>query len=309
MFSNIDGVAVRSRRPATPFEADESTRTLPLPVHGPGRPLPPGSPNLQYLGHVRPWMVVVLVDAALLHTPLLWTPELPEAVVAMACLSILFLTGGGCRARLHLSVLDELPTLLARLLSSAAIVATVIALRHDHVVVAAFLNDVAVTIGLVVLGRVATTCVVAWSRECRWSVQPTLLVGGGPLAAEVSQILVRHPRYGLVPVGYVDDSGDGIAEEIIPRLGGLDDLDGLVAGSGAEVVLVTGDFPPERLSEALSAPHARRCDLLVVPRMHYLATQTGAGDHIGSIPVMRLRRRRLTALARGFLRRRRGLSL
>ncbi len=30
-------------------------------------------------------------------------------------------------------------------------------------------------------------------------------------------------------------------------------------------------------------------DLLVVPRMHHFHTQTGMADHIGSIPVMRIR--------------------
>jgi exopolysaccharide biosynthesis polyprenyl glycosylphosphotransferase len=31
------------------------------------------------------------------------------------------------------------------------------------------------------------------------------------------------------------------------------------------------------------------CDLLVVPRLHHFHTQTGRADHIGSIPVMRIR--------------------
>jgi exopolysaccharide biosynthesis polyprenyl glycosylphosphotransferase len=45
-------------------------------------------------------------------------------------------------------------------------------------------------------------------------------------------------------------------------------------------------------------PAARRCDLLVVPRMHHFAMQTGLGDHIGSIPVYRVRAPNLGAPAR-----------
>ena len=56
------------------------------------------------------------------------------------CSGWLLLTGGGrYRARLHLSVLDELPTLLGRLLTAAAVVATVIALRHEQDAVTTFL--------------------------------------------------------------------------------------------------------------------------------------------------------------------------
>ena len=76
----------------------------------------------------------------------------------MAALSIFLLSDGRrYRARLHLSVLDELPTLIAKLLTAAAVVATVIALRHDQDSVTTFLSDVIVSVGLVVLGRVLTT--------------------------------------------------------------------------------------------------------------------------------------------------------
>ena len=92
---------------------------------------------------------------------------------------------------------------------------------------------------------------------------------------------------------------------MIPRIGSLDDLDRCVAREHADVLLVTdGGFSERRLLDIVRTPHAGRCDLLVVPRMHHFATQTGAGDHIGSIPVTRIRTPNLQGVAcavkRGF---------
>src|SRR5689334_6712498 len=68
------------------------------------------------LSRVRAWMLVPPVDALLLVAPVLWAPQQWRAHVTMAVLGLVLLTGGTrYRARLHLSVLDELPTLLARL--------------------------------------------------------------------------------------------------------------------------------------------------------------------------------------------------
>src|SRR5690349_37424 len=90
---------------------------------------------------VRAWMLVPLVDFALIMLPLAWRPHQIHAVVAMAVLGTLFLTGGGrYRARLHLSVLDELPTILTRMLTATAIVTAVILYLHQRDAVITFLE-------------------------------------------------------------------------------------------------------------------------------------------------------------------------
>jgi exopolysaccharide biosynthesis polyprenyl glycosylphosphotransferase len=243
-------------------------------------------------------MIVIPVDAAMLLAPLSWTSEQTKAIICMTLLSIFFVTSGRYRARLHLSVLDELPTLVTKILTAAAVIATVIALRHDHEAVSTFLVNVAISLGLVIVGRVITTQVISWSRSRGTTVHRTVLIGGGPLAAELAQILLRHRRYGLFPVGYVDDRADGIAGVVVPHLGGLDDLDLCVSHEGADVLLVTdGEFSERTLLDAVRTPQTSRCDLLVVPRMHHFATQSGSGDHIGSIPVTRIRTPSLDGMA------------
>jgi exopolysaccharide biosynthesis polyprenyl glycosylphosphotransferase len=236
-------------------------------------------------------MVVLPVDALLLLAPVLWSPEQYRAVVATAAASVLMVTGGGrYRARLHLSVLDELPGLVGRLMVAAAAVAAVIALRHDQEAVATYLVNAVIAVALVLAVRFLTTYVIAWSRRRRITVHRTVFVGGGPLATELAQILDAHPRYGLEPVGFVDDGSDCIASAVFPQVGTLADLDGVVNDTGADVIVVAdGDFAERDLFDVVRTPAASRCDLLIVPRMHHFATQTGIGDHIGSIPIMRIR--------------------
>jgi lipopolysaccharide/colanic/teichoic acid biosynthesis glycosyltransferase len=244
-----------------------------------------------FLSRIRAWMVVLPCDALMLVAPVLWNPGQIRAMICFALLSVLLFTGGSrYRARLHLSVLDELPSLVTRVLTGAAVVGTVIALRHDQVAVTAFLGYAAISLGLVVAGRIVTTNLIAWSRRRRTTTHPTIIVGGGGLAAELAQILNRYPRYGLEPFGFVDDGSNFVAQAVLPQLGGLADLEEVVRRSSADVVLVTdGDFSERKLLDAVRGPAASRCDLLVVPRLHHFAIQTGSGDHIGSIPVTRMR--------------------
>jgi exopolysaccharide biosynthesis polyprenyl glycosylphosphotransferase len=263
----------------------------------------PGSPpatRASLLGRVRAWMVVLPVDLAMLLAPAFWATERWRAHAVMAVLGVALLTGGArYRARLHLSVLDELPTLLARLSTAAAVIATVIALRHEQAAVTGFLVHAALATGLVVVGRVASNGLVAAGRRRGVSQHRTVVVGGGALAAELAQILGRHRRYGLSVVGFVDDGRDCVAGAVVPQLGGLADLDAAIAVHGADVLLVAdGDFAERDLLEVVRTPRARRCDLLVLPRMHHFAMQTGLGDHIGSVPVYRVRTPNLRGPAR-----------
>jgi len=249
-------------------------------------------------------MLVPPVDAVLLSSPALWAPQHWKASAAMAVLFLLLLSSDGrYRARLHLSVLDELPALVGKLLIAGAVVATLTALRHEKDSVATFLVDSAIGIGLVIAGRVLLTQLILWSRRHRVTVHPTILIGGGSLAGELAHILRRHPQYGLAVKGFVDDGGPGAAEKVVPRLGGTADLDRAVRKTGADVLLVADvNFSERKLLDMVRTPACTPCDLLVVPRLHHFHTQTGVADHIGSIPIMRIRTPNLTGVAWGIKR-------
>lgn len=241
--------------------------------------------------HWQAWMLVLPVDAVLLAAPVFWLPQYAKAVLAMTLIALALLSGGGrYRARLHLSVLDELPMVIGRLLVAAALVASVFALRHDGEGVETFLLIVLPGLGLVVLGRIATTRFILAARRRGVVAHRTLVVGGGSLAADVIELLQRHPRYGLAVAGFLDDGRDPAASAFAPHVGALSDLERVVADNGIDVVLVAGgEFDEAELLDRVRSPECAGCDLLIVPRLPAFVTQTGTGDHIGSVPITRIR--------------------
>jgi exopolysaccharide biosynthesis polyprenyl glycosylphosphotransferase len=254
---------------------------------------PPARPLLGFRSatHWQAWMLVLPVDAALLAVPVLWLPQYAKAVLAMTFIALALLSGGGrYRARLHLSVLDDLPMVIGRLLVAAALVATVFALRHDGEGVETFLLIVLPGLALVVLGRMATTRFILTARERGVVAHRTLVVGGGPLAADVIGLLQRHPRYGLAVAGFLDEGADCPATACAPHVGTLADLERVVVENAIEVVLVAGGaFDEVELLDRVRTPACAGVDLLIVPRLPAFVTQTGTSDHIGSVPIMRIR--------------------
>lgn len=247
--------------------------------------------GIRVLSRIRAWMCVPPVDFVMMMAPVIWRPLGLHAVLTMAVLGVFLLSGGGrYRARLHLSVLDELPTILGRLLTAAATVALIIAMMHQKEAVWYFLNTACLAIVLVVAGRFLTTQLIAIGRRSGITRHHTVCIGGGPLAAELAKILDAHSEYGLTMNGFVDDRDDHYASDVMPWLGTLRDLDLAVAESGADVLLIAdGNFQERSLLDAVRSSVCQRADLLIVPRMHHFHTQTGMADHIGSIPVMRIR--------------------
>ena len=245
-------------------------------------------------------MLVLPVDGLLLVIPIVWVADQPKAWIAFSAISLFLISSRGrYRARLHLSVLDELPGYLGNVLIAAAVVATATALRRDQENVTTFLVAATVAIALAVAGRVVTAQVIGFSRRHRISLHRTILIGGGRLCAELAATLNAQPRYGLQVVGFVDLPSEGATETPVQYLGSVHDLDQIVRHSGADVLLVTdGALSETELREAVRTPACIPCDLLVVPRLPDFNTQIGqSSDHIGSIPIMRIRTPKLKGSA------------
>ncbi|WP_235570912.1 sugar transferase [Mycobacterium sp. Root265] len=255
----------------------------------------------RYLGRVRAWMVVPVVDFVMMLAPLAWRPPQPITIVTMAVLGVLLLTGGGrYAAPLHLSVLDELPTIITRLLAAVAAVAAVVLFLHQKAQVQIFLETACQAVALVVVGRVLTTRLCAWGRRRGIAKHRTILIGGGPVAAEIIRTLAEHREYGLQVEGFVDDGDDDCpAAEFAAKLGRIADLDMAVVTMGADTVLVAdGSFDEQELEQAVRTEVCLTAELLVVPRMHHFHTLTGMADHVGSTPIMRIRNPNLRGPAR-----------
>ncbi len=209
----------------------------------------------------------------------------------MAVLAILLLTGGGRYvAPLHLSVLDELPTYRYSTADCCGGGFRPDSLLHQKSHVLTFLETACQAVVLVIVGRVITTRLIAMARRSGISRHHNILIGGGPVAAELARILAEHPEYGQQLVGFVDDADSCPAEEFLPRLGRVADLDMVVVMTGADALLVAdGGFEERALMAAVRTKACQNTELFVVPRMHHFHTQTGMADHIGSIPIMRIR--------------------
>ncbi len=132
----------------------------------------------------------------------------------MAVLATLLLTGGGrYLAPLHLSVLDELPSIVTRLLTAVAAVSTVILYLHQKSQVLTFLETACQAVVLVIVGRVITTRLIAVARRSGITKHHTVLIGGGPVATELASILAQHREYGHKLDGFVDDGDYCPAED------------------------------------------------------------------------------------------------
>src|SRR6201999_3515129 len=121
-------------------------------------------------------------------------------------LATLLLSGGGrYLAPLHLSVLDELPLIVSRLLTAVAAVSALILYAHQKSQVLTFLETACQVVLLVIAGRVVTTRLIAVGRRSGIAMHRTVLIGGGPAATELARILAQHEEYGLKLGGFVDD--------------------------------------------------------------------------------------------------------
>jgi len=250
------------------------------------------SKTARRLRPLRAWMLALPIDFGAAALPALWVHGFWRGTVSMAVIAVfLFSIGGFYRGRRHLSFLDELPGLVGRLLAAAAVVAVIAAQRHDSLTYAGgFMHYVAISAGLVLIGRLVSRRIVVLARVRQWVSHGALIVGHGPIADELARILQHYPQYGLRFAGFVDDA---------PRsafagrcwVGTLDDLERLIKETETDVVIIADTtVADERLMEVVRRPASMSCDLIVVPRLHDAHTQVGTSDHIGAIPVMRIRR-------------------
>ncbi|MFI1192426.1 sugar transferase [Micromonospora sp. NPDC020750] len=264
----------------------------------PGRPGLDTTAVLPYAGsqasrrtrRLRAWMITGPADLAGLLAPLLLTTRFWRGTLVMAALTVtVFAVGGLYRARRHTSLLDELPSLTGRLLACGAVVAIIAAIRHDSADDAAgFMRGVGVSAGLVIVSRAVTRSLAGMARRRRWVEHNAIVIGSGPVAAELARMLRRYPRYGLRFVGCVDAAG-AHAPGRLPVIGTLDDLERMVELVECEVLIIADPSCPEpALMELLRRPASSGCDLWAVPRLWGSRTHDGNPDHIGAIPIVKV---------------------
>jgi exopolysaccharide biosynthesis polyprenyl glycosylphosphotransferase len=132
------------------------------------------------------------------------------------------------------------------------------------------------------------------ARAERLVAKRTLIVGAGRIGAQVERRLREQPELGLEPIGYVDSYPAEEFESIreVPVVGAPEDLEQIAQRMGVEHVVLA--FLSSRGSDARMVSVVRDCEELglevsLVPRLFESINVRAELEHIGSMPIFRLR--------------------
>ncbi len=255
------------------------------------RPLIPDRTVLRY--GVRPFLI--LLDAAALLLALHLAGSAGRSGVAFVALNALLLGAAGYyRSRLTLSLLDDLPGLVGRVLTAAAVVVCGSALLAGS---AAELHVDLLRAGvlaalLVPVGRVVGYQVVRRFRAKGWVAHPTLVLGAGRVGGMLGALLIEHREYGLKPIGFLD-SDPLLAEQDrpVPVLGGPDDLAKVVVEFGVrDVIVAFGSLAESEMVDIIRTCDRLEVEIFFVPRLFELQHASKDVENVWGIPLFRLRR-------------------
>jgi exopolysaccharide biosynthesis polyprenyl glycosylphosphotransferase len=213
------------------------------------------------------------------------------AVISFAALAV----SGSYRSRLRPGALDRLPAELAALCVAALATNTLGTLLFGvrHAPLAAVAASLVASAVAVTAGRIVGAGVQRTGRARGRALRPVLIVGTGEIGAQLAERLEEQPEYGLRPVGFLDADPYPLADAprgMPPFLGGPTALAGAVEATGARHVMLA--FSP--LSDGGLIALIRRCqdlgvEVSVVPRFFDTMSERAVVEHVGGLPVVRLR--------------------
>ena len=225
--------------------------------------------------------------------PLCWSLAHWKGIVVAAGLAVALFAGGGLyQTRRHISFLDVLPSLVGRLLVASSVVGIFVAERHESVDdLGGFLRQAAVSSVGALCGRFLSYQAISNARRRRWIGQSAVIVGRGTVALELAQLLHQYPQYGLSFAGFADVRSDSPERpEDPPLVGYLDELEEMIAPAGWDTLIFADvDCSEARLLDVARSPAMRRCAMWMVPRLRQGYAPGAIPDHIGAIPVVRVR--------------------
>ncbi len=195
--------------------------------------------------------------------------------------------GGLNRARLSLSVLDDLPQIIRMWLVGAGFLLVVSQLAIGHVQLKLLLS----TLPAIILTRATAYAIVRAARSRGWVTHATVVVGAGALGRTVVDALERHPEAGLRAIGFVDSRPLDPQELPVPLLGGPRELtDVLVNADARALIVANGELDDADLVNLVRKCQRQRCEVFVLPRLHEVTHVADDMDAMGDLPLIRLRR-------------------
>ena len=145
-------------------------------------------------------------------------------------------------------------------------------------------------LGSVTLVGVVLPALQRAARRRRVVDSPVLIVGTDVTALDLAMRVRRQPEYGLRLVGFLSEDEPAGSTGSAPVLGGLADLERIVAEHGVRTVIVGY---PDACDEQLPA-FVARCDALglqinAVPRLSEVVNYQTRFEYLGTVPLLNLR--------------------
>lgn len=294
---------IDSEAPRSDFSpsSGEGAVALPhIPVSGTRRRAAPGP---RFLATLYPaclavadgWAMATGVSVALAATG---DPRPHGALPALAGVAVAGLNaaGGLYRIRRSPSLLADLWPVLVRTLIVAAVVAVLLpvedlAMAPPHVWPwLTMLRIAAVSCVLSLAVRAFAHTAVRTYRCRRSRSRTTLVVGAGPAAEHVADLLRTRGEFGLVPVGHVTAGRPAGAAPPLPVLGETADLPSLVDAHGADTLLIVAeDVDPGHLGAVMRASFGLACEtLLVQPPSDVVPVASARREYLAGLPCARV---------------------
>lgn len=206
---------------------------------------------------------------------------------ATAVLGTLALTPVRAGTQLNPTLGPELPSIAGRVGTSTILVA--LATGTDLTATGSLLAIPAAVAG-VALARTLARIVVRAARRRGFGLEPTLIVGSGPIGVQVAETLRARREFGLSPIGVLDDAPPEDSD--LPHLGDVRDLASTVLAHDARRVILA--FGSAREAQMISV--LRDCASLpfdvhfhALPRFFELGTNGDRRtDDVWGFPLVKL---------------------
>ncbi|SNS90615.1 exopolysaccharide biosynthesis polyprenyl glycosylphosphotransferase [Geodermatophilus saharensis] len=242
---------------------------------------------------VGPYLVLTDVLAFAVAT-VITTPGSPIAHgLALGFLLLVFWRAGLYRSRLTLSLLDDLPYVLAAVAVAWALKVSLFSVLPGVDGPGRQVVHLLVVLAAVLLFRLVAYRVVHLAR-CRGLVRHrTLIVGAGPVGVRVATTLLERRNYGLDPIGFLDTEWPAGSAPLlpVPLLGRYHRLGQAIQQLGVrDVVVAYGGVDEDELVDILRTCDRLDVEVFVVPRLFELHHTNRYTDEIWGIPLIRRRR-------------------
>ncbi len=215
----------------------------------------------------------------------------PAVVVFSASALVVHAFAGLYRARMDLSILDDLPLLAGAGIASVGVASIADgALGIGDVEGSTLLAALAQTVLILCARAVVYVLRIRYRRAGRIAMR-TLVVGCGGLGAQLVEHL-QSGEQGLLPVGFIDDDPRlSAGERPLPVLGGIADLERLVTEQSADIVVIAYSNVPEMVVvDVLRSCQGLPVEIFTVPRFWQVTNTHRFVQSVRGVPLVQLRR-------------------